>query len=216
MYSLIQTEQLSEQETLKMGDFKVIKVYDIHTTTTPSIIAKINGIIIQHVIRKTICSSLKNGQLLNTEKRIARFTNNAVQWSTASYYEYFTVFNGESVFADMFASGAVTNYSRGYPVLTPNLYTSGSTTYSAKSVFIAQDNPLFNTIYNLPWDTSPHLPSNGLPYIKSTAKTTPIFNSIFKTKPTNRNSNIARHNLRATWSKTHPTTKLVQQINNTI
>ena len=174
-------------ESLKLGDFEFRKAYNVGNSKT-------NGIIVQYVNRTTNCNY--NGIHLNTTSKISEFTDNYVQHSNTSYFEYFIVKNGKSIDCDSFANGAISKYNFfGNPILNDGSNNKGSITYKAESFFISDKNTIYNEIIELPWiNDSKNLPSNGLHYLSDKYKKK-IEN--YKKK---RDSNIAEHILSVKWN----------------
>jgi hypothetical protein len=214
-YYISQICDSSVSEMGEFGDFRIVKYYDIYKTAKLlKLCDDVNGIIVQKVTRTTHCGPFKDSSYLTTSDEIDEFTNGHVLSSNISYYEYFDVENGKSLYGDAFASGAITKYQYSYPILKSLPYTNGETSYSGKSVFIHEDNSIFSTITSLNWDTNSKSPANNLPFIMESDESNKFFKQIFYNRVNNKfkNSNIATHNLTATWSEKKSTTKVVQTL----
>jgi len=185
-------------ETNRLGDFEVRKAFSVRTMNGKA--KGVNGLIIQYIQRAT--STIYKGVTLTTNAQLERFTSNLVMNANGKYFELFTVVDGESVFADSFASGAVTAYDKhGYPDIT--LDTKGSIKVQSSSIFICDKSSLYEELKSMPWSECEDTPANGLPYLPETF--TDCFKTYLKKIKTNVGSNCyysnnVKHVVSATWS----------------
>jgi hypothetical protein len=211
-YYIFQIHDHSVAEIGELGDFRIVKYYDIYKTSKSTKPCNVDGIIVQKVTRTTQCKSFDDSSHLITNAEIDAFTDGHVLNSNSSYYEYFVVKHGQSVDGDAFASGAITKYSKHRPILTNIPYKNGETSYLSKSVFIHKDNINYLKIKCFNWNMNPKSPANGLPFIIECDESNKLFQPIFLNRMKNKykNSNIVFHKLNATWSKNNTITKITQ------
>jgi hypothetical protein len=208
------TLQLKYKPTIQAednGNFNVTKEYVVTSTINP-----IRGFVIQFVKKSTSVVDA-SGQIYNTTASISGFTSNEVKYSNDSYFEIFTLNNGESEFADAFQNSSLTQYEADSTgKLLPHTYTVKDSMYQTfktegeiivlgENCFISEDNPTYKQILKLPWLKKKNTPANGLRYLPYSAVN---YNLFFSSS----DSNILVHNVKVNWSFTNPKSKVVSSI----